>query len=64
LKNITTSTKVNDIRAGLCESIDLYKAGQWKPLNNEATESESEEEFDIPDDGGLDDGNESWEDDN
>jgi hypothetical protein len=27
LKGITTSTKVNDIHAGLCESIDLYKAG-------------------------------------
>jgi hypothetical protein len=28
LKGITTSTKVNNICAGLCESIDLYKAGQ------------------------------------
>ena len=65
LKGITASTKVNDICARLCESIYLYKTGQWKPLNNEATKSESGEEFDIPDDGGLDDdGNESWGDDN
>jgi hypothetical protein len=33
-------------------------------LNNEATESESGKEFDIPDDDGLNDGNESLEDNN
>jgi hypothetical protein len=33
-------------------------------LNNKATESESGEEFDIPDNGSLDGGNESWENDN
>jgi hypothetical protein len=60
LKGITASTKVNDIRAGLSKAIDLYKSGEWKIHNDGALdESESGEEFDMPDD---DDGNESWED--
>jgi len=49
-----------DIRAGLSKAIDLYKSGEWKIHNDGALdESESEEEFDMPED---DDGNESWED--
>jgi hypothetical protein len=60
LKGITASTKVNDIRAGLSKAIDLYKSGEWKIHNDGALdESESGEEFDMPDD---DDGNESWKD--
>ena len=64
LKGITANTRVNDIRVELCKAIDLYKSGQWKIQNNEPiAESESGEEFDMPDDID-DDGNESWEDDN
>jgi len=44
----------------LSKAIDLYKSGEWKIHNDGALdESESEEEFDMPED---DDGNESWED--
>ena len=60
LKGITANSKVNDIRAGLSKAIDLYKSGKWKILNDGALdESESGEEFDMPED---DDGDESWED--
>ena len=58
LKGITANSKVNDIRAGLSKAIDLYKSGEWKIHNGALDESESGEEFDMPDD----DGNESWED--
>jgi len=60
LKGIAANSKVNDIRAGLSKAIDLYKSGEWKIHNDGALdESESREEFDMPED---DDGNESWED--
>jgi len=60
LKGITANSKVNDIRAGLSKAIDLYKSGEWKIQNDGALdESESGEEFDMPED---DDGDESWED--
>jgi hypothetical protein len=67
LKGITASTKVNDIRAELCKAVDLYKSGQWKlHSSREIDQSESGEEFDMPDDSELedDDGSEFWEDDN
>jgi hypothetical protein len=60
LKGITANSKVNDIRAGLSKAVDLYKSGEWKIPNDGALdESESGEEFDMPED---DDGDESWED--
>ena len=49
LKGITANSKVNDIRAGLSKAIDLYKSGEWKIHNGALDESESGEEFDMPD---------------
>ena len=62
LKGITANTKVNDIWAGLSKAIDLYKLGGWKIPNETLDESESGEEFDMPNEVDDDDGNESWED--
>ena len=68
LKGITASTQVNDIHAlELCKAIDLHKSGEWKlPNSRVIDQSDSGEEFDMPNDSeiGDDNGNESWEDDN
>jgi hypothetical protein len=47
LQNISIRTVVAKIREGLCESIDMFNAGQWKPNTLESVSEEPEfgEEF-------------------
>jgi hypothetical protein len=49
LKDMSANTRVVQIREGLQAAIDLYKSGQWKPIETlEASdESDSQEEIDI-----------------
>src|SRR5882757_867346 len=54
VQNLSQSAKVDIIRKGLQQAVDDYLAGKWKPLQPEemdgSDESESGEDFDIPED--------------
>jgi hypothetical protein len=66
LKSINLSSKVAIIREGLQKAVDLYLAGEWKPIQaaeeNDNDGSDSGEEIEIPDHL-MGEGNDSdWED--
>jgi hypothetical protein len=66
LKAIHSSSKVGIIREGLQKAVDLYLAGEWRPI--QATEegdndgSDSDEEIEIPDHLMGEDNDSDWED--
>jgi hypothetical protein len=60
LHDMTVKTSVAVIRSGLQEVIDLFKCGEWKPIANVNTESDSnEDEQEFVD---VEDNKSDWED--
>jgi hypothetical protein len=52
LKGVTANTKVGIIREQMCNAIDMYISGQWKPQEDHSIDdTESGEDFDMSSDG-------------